>query len=96
VAGGTAVILRLHAAPDATPLNGRDADRHYHCYANWTGPAEDETNRSSMALNFVSDIDQVPVGSAFGPEKYKRLVALKDECDPSNVFRLNQNIRPPA
>ena len=27
-------------------------------------------------------------------EDYKRLVALKDEHDPDNLFRLNQNIKP--
>jgi FAD/FMN-containing dehydrogenase len=32
--------------------------------------------------------------SAYGPEKYDRLVALKDEWDPDNLFRGNKNIRP--
>ena len=36
------------------------------------------------------------IKSAYGPEKYDRLVALKDKYDPTNLFRLNQNIKPSA
>jgi len=36
------------------------------------------------------------IKSAYGPEKYERLVALKDKYDPNNLFRMNQNIRPSA
>jgi FAD/FMN-containing dehydrogenase len=32
----------------------------------------------------------------FAAEAYRRLVALKDEYDPTNVFRLNQNAAPSA
>jgi FAD/FMN-containing dehydrogenase len=43
-------------------------------------------------VNFLGDPDAAR--SAYGPETYARLLALKREYDPTNVFRLNQNIEP--
>ena len=34
------------------------------------------------------------IKSAYGPDKYERLVALKRKYDPENLFRFNQNIKP--
>jgi hypothetical protein len=45
-------------------------------------------------LNYTSDQGEEKVRLSYGPEKYARLVALKDKYDPDNLFRLNQNIRP--
>jgi FAD/FMN-containing dehydrogenase len=52
----------------------------------------DETGRAYV--NFLGDAGEAE--SAYGEETYARLVALKDEYDPTNVFRLNQNVAPSA
>ena len=39
------------------------------------------------------DRDEEGVHKSYG-DKYDRLVALKDQYDPTNLFRLNQNIPP--
>lgn len=52
----------------------------------------DETGR--QYVNFLSEAGDAE--AAYGGEKYARLVALKNEYDPTNVFRLNQNIAPSA
>jgi FAD/FMN-containing dehydrogenase len=47
-------------------------------------------------LNFTSDDGEERVRSTYGPTTYARLVELKDRYDPTNLFHLNQNIRPSA
>lgn len=42
----------------------------------------------------MSSDDQARVRDAFGDAKYKRLASLKAKFDPTNFFRLNQNIPP--
>ena len=45
-------------------------------------------------MNFLGDEGQERVEAAYGPAKYRQLVALKNKYDPTNFFRLNQNIKP--
>jgi FAD/FMN-containing dehydrogenase len=45
-------------------------------------------------VNFLGDQDDAR--AAYGEETYSRLAKLKREYDPTNVFRLNQNVGPAA
>jgi FAD/FMN-containing dehydrogenase len=98
----------VSAVPDeATAFSHRDANYLFHPISVWNDPAEDErliaANRAfadamrpfgtgSAYLNFTPEADRVR--DAYGTQKYRRLVALKDAYDPDNLFRMNQNIRP--
>jgi hypothetical protein len=45
------------------------------------------------AVNFLSQDEADRVAFAYG-DSYQRLVALKQKYDPTNFFRMNQNIKP--
>jgi FAD/FMN-containing dehydrogenase len=56
--------------------------------------AASEASTGRAYVNFLGDSDAAR--TSYGEETYARLVSLKDAYDPTNVFRLNQNIEPPA
>ncbi|MGZ9722138.1 FAD-binding oxidoreductase [Rhizobium miluonense] len=91
-----------------SPYVNRDA--LYDCFpiAIWDAPADDEANMrwarelwsavrpystSGVYANNLGDEGEDRVRDAYG-ENYARLVALKNKYDPTNLFRLNQNIKP--
>ncbi len=56
--------------------------------------AASEASTGRAYVNFLGDTDAAR--SAYGEDTYARLGALKNDYDPTNVFRLNQNIEPSA
>jgi FAD/FMN-containing dehydrogenase len=45
-------------------------------------------------VNFTGEANAGLVRAAYPPDTYRRLVELKNQYDPTNLFRLNQNIAP--
>jgi FAD/FMN-containing dehydrogenase len=94
---------------DATAFAHRDAayvlniiarspDREgFEEHAGWaraTHQAMDPWSTGGGYVNFTSEPGQDKVQSAYPPDTYARLAAVKDRYDPTNLFRLNQNILP--
>ena len=75
----------------AWPRSDPDGDRH----RAWVRSGWDALRRHSTGVyvNFLSDEGAAGVQAAYG-DRLKRLVAVKDQYDPTNVFRMNANISP--
>jgi FAD/FMN-containing dehydrogenase len=95
--------------PQATAYNYRDAQYNFLIVGIWPEAADDDRNiqwvrglwqalqpfsTGHIYVNYESDVGADRVQAAYGAAKYERLVALKNAYDPTNFFRLNQNIKP--
>jgi FAD/FMN-containing dehydrogenase len=95
---------------DATPVPHREEGYNLVITGIWMDPATTEANvawtretydalapyaAARRWLNYLpaGEDDEKGLRAVFGPN-YERLVALKREYDPDNVFRLNANIKP--
>ncbi len=92
-----------------TAFSHRSAPYSFLIVNQWKDPAESEKNielarqlwkvmepflEEGVYVNYLSeDEGDDRVKAAYGPN-YERLVAVKNKYDPTNFFRLNQNIKP--
>ncbi|MFJ1705044.1 FAD-binding oxidoreductase [Kitasatospora sp. NPDC088346] len=77
-------------SPDAAGFDGPTA---------WARAAREDIARhgnGATYVNFTGDAAEDKVRAAYPQAVYDRLVRVKEEYDPTNLFRLNQNIRPSA
>jgi FAD/FMN-containing dehydrogenase len=95
---------------DETAYGQRDAAHNVNVNAVWTEDDPDGERHVAWArdafsalrphagphvyVNFLGDEGAGRVRQAYGERQYERLTALKRAYDPTNLFRLNQNIEP--
>jgi FAD/FMN-containing dehydrogenase len=95
-------------APGDTAFHHREPGYNFALFAMWESPAAERATiawgrgfwkalqpfaRDAVYSNYLQDEGDDRARSAYGGN-YERLVALKRRYDPSNFFRLNQNINP--
>jgi len=93
--------------PLATAFSHRDAGFFFTASTSWADGGGEHVAWARTAwsalrpwargvyVNFLDgDDDEDRLRQAYGPRTHDRLVALKDRWDPTNLFRLNQNIKP--
>ncbi len=92
---------------DGTAFGDRRSAYCFNVVGVWNDAADDAVNRAwvrtfasalepfgtgSIYVNFAADPDRVR--AAYSDPKHERLRAIKRQYDPTNVFRLNQNVEP--
>jgi hypothetical protein len=93
---------------DATAYGHREAQFVLNVHGRWSEPAKDKEcvawarglfdaaapySTGAVYVNFMTQDEQDRVRAAYGPN-YDRLALLKRKYDPTNLFRMNQNIKP--
>jgi FAD/FMN-containing dehydrogenase len=93
---------------DAMAFAHRDKQYMFSVIAEWDDPAEVEQHRAwtettwrklesygnGVYVNFLEDEGNKRIRQAYPAATYARLAVVKRRYDPTNLFRLNQNIQP--
>jgi FAD/FMN-containing dehydrogenase len=92
-----------------TAFGHRDWSYDFLITSIWADAADDEKNiewtrafweamqpfaREAVYVNYLDQEGEERVKAAYAAPTYERLVNLKNQHDPTNLFRLNQNIKP--
>jgi FAD/FMN-containing dehydrogenase len=81
-----AAVAAVYATPEEGPIHTAWADE---------GVAKLRQSDAGAYVNFLGDEDEASVRAAYPGRTWDRLAEVKRRYDPTNLFRLNQNI-PPA
>jgi FAD/FMN-containing dehydrogenase len=99
-----------HVPNDATAYGHRDAQFVMNVHGRWADAIKDQAciawarglfdaaapySTGAVYVNFMTHDEQDRVRAAYGAN-YDRLALLKKKYDPTNLFRMNQNIKPAA
>ena len=105
---GTIGGQTTRVASDAMAYSSRDANYVMNVHGRWETAAEDDRVISwareffaksqpfasaGAYINFLTQEETDRIAFAYGGT-YKRLVEIKKKYDPTNLFRMNQNIKP--
>jgi FAD/FMN-containing dehydrogenase len=93
----------------ATAFGHRSWPHNFLVTSTWSDPADTERNiawtrkffdtmkpflANASYVNYIGDEGIEGLKGSYGDVKYTRLSAIKSKYDPTNVFRMNQNIPP--
>lgn len=105
---GTIGGQTTRVAPEAMAYSSRDANYVMNVHGRWETAAEDERciawareffarsqpfASSGAYINFLTQEETDRIAFVYGAT-WNRLVELKSKYDPTNLFRMNQNIKP--
>jgi FAD/FMN-containing dehydrogenase len=94
--------------PTDTAFPHRTHPFNFFAWSTWVDPAQTDLHMrwtrqfwddmkphlaSGSYVNYISDDEDGTARAAFGPN-YERLATLKNRYDPTNLFRMNHNVRP--